>query len=279
MLTDVARFTNISKAMIKQLSRKKYAALLCETVEKYPYPTVTYDFVKGKEICHGSMYGVEKCIHDLLYSACLSDIKDGLSQILYWGYYNDPRWKNTRANNFNKIPNVNIKHKLKNFKTLARKIKDAKNNNQILPGKELLLKIKAIEIPQFTSGISFASKILMFLDPKNYPILDRKIANKIMNLCFSSCFPPMHGLKFESIKISSDSARAYETWACWCREIADDVNNILESTRDEIRAVDVERAFFTLANSKDPDAPEKMRMLLVRPKKSWFRLIVDMFRA
>ena len=83
-------------------------------------------------------------------------------------------------------------------------------------GRSDLLNIKKLQLRQF-SQISFVSKILMFLDPTRYPVLDLKIAKAFAK----SSFLPLQNLTFAtSIPITERNATAYDTWACWCREIA-----------------------------------------------------------
>ena len=262
------------KSMIKQLPLQEYAALLCETVERYNYPPVTYDFINKCEIRHENMHDVEKCIGNLLYSECLYDVKDGLAKILYWG---DKRFTN-RAQNFSNMPYSSIKNELMNLIELTKKIKKAKNNNQILSAKKLLLKINKISIPQFTSGVPFASKLLMFLDPEHYPILDSRIAKVYAN----SFFLPLNDLTFNpkngSIQIiKSNNADVYGEWAYWCQRIAKLINGLSEPSY-QIRAVDVERALFTLADSLTTEDCIRRVQILAGPKRSWFGLVASIFR-
>ena len=87
----------------------------------------------------------------------------------------------------------------------------------------------------------------MFLDPTRFPVLDLKIAKAFAN----GGFPPLAGLGFDpsGIRITRSNANAYEDWARWCREIAGLVNEDPASPRRDLRAVDVERALFTLADA------------------------------
>ena len=252
---------------MRKLPLKQYADLLCKTIGKYDFPPVTYDFAENKEICHGSMRDVEKCIHNLLCSGDTRKVKDGLSKVLYWGHANNKLLQTSSLKKFREAPDADeLKRKLDRFVRLARELA----RPSIVPSGGDLLKIKELGIPQF-GRVSFVSKVLMFLDPARYPVLDTTIANKVVNLCFSLCFPPLQGLKFESLKISLDSARAYDTWACWCREIASVVNNTPESPCLDVRAVDVERALFALADLKNIDEAKKAHALLAGPEGWTFK--------
>ena len=110
----------------------------------------------------------------------------------------------------------------------------------------------------------FISKILMFLDPVNYPVLDTKIAKAYAK---ERSFSPLENLIFTKSSIPIDNEKnkdAYNHWACWCREIARVVNKSPESPCNRFRAVDVERALFTLISSKETDKI-RARALLAGP--------------
>ena len=248
--------------IIPKLPLKQYAGLLCETVRDYDFPPVTYDFTENKEICHGSIRDVEKCIRDLLCSGDTRKVKDGLSMVLYWGYANDPRWKSTKPKKFWEIPCAELEDGLKGFVQLARELA----GSSIVPSAGYLLKTTDLGIPQF-GRVSFASKILMFLNPVYYPVLDTKIAKVYAN----SFFLPLQDLTYDpqketSIRITKHNATVYDTWACWCREIARVVNKSAESPCNHFRAVDVERALFTLANSNKVSAIPAAHALLAGPE-------------
>lgn len=246
--------------MIKQLKPKEYAALLCETIEDYKYPAVTYDFVKNKEICHGSMYGVEKYIGDLLRSQNTQEIEDGLANVLYWGYAKN----NTRDSKICKFRKANVlNNELSKFMKLIKNLITSTNNNGTISGGKFLLTIaKNKKIPQF--GISFTSKVLMFIDPIYYPVLDTKIAKRYAR---KSSFRPLEDLKIYNniITKTKKNEPVYNYWACWCREIAIMINASPQSTCNHFRAVDVERALFTLANSNKISASLAAESLLAGP--------------
>ena len=77
-------------------------------------------------------------------------------------------------------------------------------------------------------------------------------------------FLPPQNLTFTTggIRITERNATAYDTWAGWCRELATAVNEAPVSPCRGVRAVDVERALFTLADSQ---AMDKARVLLAGP--------------
>ena len=153
-----------------------------------------------------------------------------------------------RVSDFRKtIPDPEREPKLDQFAQLIRS------------GRSDLFNIKELQLRQF-SQISFISKILMVLDPTRSPVLDLKIAKAFAK----SSFLPLQNLTFAKagISITKRNATAYDTWACWCREIATVVNEAPVSPCRGVRAVDVERALFTLADSQ---ATDKARVLLDGP--------------
>ena len=218
---------------------------MCEAIRDYDFPAVTYDFTEEKELHHDSMLAVEQYIGALLRSKDLSAVKDGLSNVLYWGYAQQPGRRDFKVSDFRKtIPDPERYPKLDQFAQLIRS------------GRPDLVNIKKRQLCQF-SQISFVSKILMVLDPTRYPVLDLKIANAFAK----SSFLPLQNLTFAKggIRITERNATAYDTWACWCRDIATVVNEAPVSPCRGVRAVDVERALFTLADSQ---ATDKARVLL-----------------
>ena len=62
-----------------------YASALRAAIEKYRFPTVTYDFQEERELCHGDMVAVERYIQALLRARESEAVKEGLANVLYWG--------------------------------------------------------------------------------------------------------------------------------------------------------------------------------------------------
>ena len=190
------------------------------------------------------MRTVEEYIGGLLRSNKPQEVKNGLANVLYWGHAGGP-FRDSSVRNFIGTNPNELAPKLNRFVELAKELKGASNSGEAGAGRSDLLKIQKLKIPQFGDGMSFVSKILMFLDPERYPVLDRKIAKAYAN----SFFSPLQDLKLynTSIPISKENNVAvYDTWACWCRQIARVVKETPESPC-HVRAVDVERALFTLA--------------------------------
>ena len=118
------------------------------------------------------MLAVEQYIGTLLRSKDFSAVKDGLSNVLYWGYARQPI-RDFRVSDFRKtIPDPEREPKLDQFAQLMRSGRS-----------DLFQSIKKLQLRQF-SQISFVSKILMFLDPTRYPVLDLKIAKAFAKSSF-----------------------------------------------------------------------------------------------
>lgn len=224
-----------------------YASALRAAIEQYRFPTVTYDFREGRELCHGDMAAVEMYIGKRLRAGKSEAAKEGLANVLYWGYANSPRLRDHRVERFRS--NVT-----------ERGINDfiAVTGPKKTPG---LLDIKQIGLPEF-SGLSFVSKIMMFLDPSRCPVLDLKIAKAFSQ---SDNFLPLKNLVFHdnTIPITVHNESVYGEWASWCRETAASVNAESGSSGNSVRAVDVERAVFALADACDKT---EAWMLLRRPQ-------------
>ena len=80
---------------MQRLPLDEYAALLRKAVGDYDFPAVTCEFEPGGDrivgtSCRGSMLIVEKHIGNLLRSPSRRRVKDGLSNVLYWGWANTP---------------------------------------------------------------------------------------------------------------------------------------------------------------------------------------------
>ena len=154
-------------------------------------------------------------------SSDISQIKDGLSNVLFWGYYRIG-YKETRLKNFR--DNVSP-FQLQTFKALLE-------NNILNP-----INIKKIGMPQF-SGFSFISKILMFVNPLQYVVLDKKIMELRDIKNQDNPLSNIHYNQGDSgIRISQASQKHYFEWCELCNFIAGQMD-------DDIIIVDVERGFF-----------------------------------
>lgn len=197
-------------------------------VDKYDYPCKGFDFIENTEITFTNYRDLELYIKNLLMSHDKNNIKNGLANVLYWGHYR-VGYRDVRVDRFfDKIKSMH----LQGFQTLIR---SEKLNS---------IEIKRLGMPEF-SGLAFISKVNMFLDPRKYVTLDKKIMqlrdetnsrNPLSNIAFSE--------NDTSIRISENSQFQYHQWCKICKFIAN------EYFEDKI-AADVERGFFKLVENNE----------------------------
>ena len=227
--------SGVVEVVIQQYPIDEYSEVLCAAVEAYDYPAVTYNFERGVNTCtdlirrvvHQDMSQVEDKIRSQLLSRNSIEVKNGLSNVLYWGHDTHRRIQVVHVRKFReKI--YDPKRQLQAFHWTVHSSHNAKS----LIGE-------IIALPQFS--VSMGSKVAMFIDSDKYPVLDSRI---------------------EEIARIESSIQAYEKWASWCHEIAQKVNSCPNSSSKDLRAVDVERAIYHLADSDKCEA----RLLLLGPK-------------
>jgi len=211
------------------LSHTQQSALV-DAMRRYDFPCVTYDFVNRREKTHDSMRGVETEIRGQLLANRTDGVRDGLANILYWGYarigYRD--------------------HRVKQFQEQV-------TDQQLVEASSLLSRlrgpgvcdIKRVGLPQF-SGLSFVSKVRMFLDPCNYVVLDQKLV-KLREQPIRTIFCDLtFARRATSIPINKANEEVYERWCQLCRRIA---SQCLQMSRSG--AVDVERGIFQMVASNN----------------------------
>lgn len=201
---------------------------LIGAIRAYDYPPITYDFSEGRERVFPSMIDLEHFLKDLLLSGDVRLLKDGLSGILFWGYYR-------------------VDYRDRRVKTFRDQVCDVhlQNASEIFPTLEGtgLMPLKRISLPQF-SKMAFITKLRTFLDPDHYCVLDKKIA---------SLAPLAIRLKREKtyIPITAHNERAYRWWVDSCLALG-------SRLQIKVRPVDVERGFFQLVNDKQVHLAEKL---------------------
>ena len=201
---------------------KQQIQILADAINNYDFPKITYDFQNEKEVSHPSMRQLETSIRDKLTSGDIVDVEDGLSNVLYWGYYRIG-YRDERVHRFrSKVDKQQLIHASEVFKNLSG------------PG---IRRIKNFNLPEF-SGISFISKVRMFLDPHQYAILDQKL----MKL---SKFEPVTLFRYikssTSIPCTINNERQYQNWCNLCRKTTE-----LYFQEQGFIAVDIERGIFHL---------------------------------
>ena len=198
--------------------------MINESIRDYSFPCVCYDFEKDREINLTDMKEVENIIRGDLLSGKRSSVKNGLSNVLYWGF-SKVGYRNKRVERFRQEV---TKGQLHEAASCFKSIKG-----------DALRKILKIKMPQF-SGMSFISKVRMFLDPEKYVILDQQIL-KMNNESYPTVLKDIKfSAKETQIRVSEANCRIYQNWCDKCRHIS---TNYFECA---YRAVDIERGFFTL---------------------------------
>ena len=197
---------------------------LREAIEDYAFPAVYYDFLNDQEVLANGMAEVERVIGFQLRSGSIQAVKDGLANILYWGFarigYRDRRVNNLRGNATDR--------QLENFQELV-------SDGRVPTMNE----VRVLRIPEY-SGMSFLSKILMFLDPSSFCVLDRQIARLRTHNSPKALNALSFGPRETQIRITTQNEQTYDSWRNECRAIS--VNYF----QHRYRVVDIERGFFNL---------------------------------
>jgi hypothetical protein len=198
---------------------------LARAIRSYSYPCVVYDFRLGQEIQLQGMVEVERFIQDLLMSTDIEKVKDGLSNILFWGYYRSPGRRNHRVQNFRTRAEP---HQLARAVTLFASLRGC-----------AIRDLKRLDLPQF-SHMSFLSKLRMFLDPSEFCVIDR-------NLCKIPAIARRFSVYPTYIPATEQNEESYSWWVKICGKASDAIE-IAEHT--SVRPVDAERGFFQLVDDK-----------------------------
>ncbi|WP_107879609.1 hypothetical protein [Neisseria animaloris] len=204
-------------------------------IKNYSFPAAYYDFSKNKELIGLNMNDVELRISSQLRSANIQEIKFGLANILFWGYAQQSGIRDIRIKKFNDQIN---NEKLNQFKYLVE--------NKRVP---TIIEIHNLALPQLSGGMSFATKVLTFLDLDKHCILDNQILKMKQSTSIQS--KALNEIKKSDketlIRISAHNANCYEKWCRECQEIS------TKYFGGEFRPVDVERGFFNLIQQKKID--------------------------
>ena len=178
------------------------------------------------------MRQLESSIREDLISGDPFRVKDGLSSVLYWGYYRFG-YRGKRVNNFrNKITEQGL--------ALAAQ------TLQSLSGAGLQT-LKELGLPQF-SKVTFLSKVRMFLAPQHYVVLDKGLVEGLKNTEPVTLFQKV---KVDtSIPVTPENELLYQRWCNLCEEA---VKKYFQG--QDFLAVDVERGIWHLVkNSQHKEA-------------------------
>jgi hypothetical protein len=195
--------------------------ILNAAISAYDYPRALYDFPHEREQLFARISDLDAAITALLHSRDPHAVKDGLSNILYWGHYRTP-YRDRRVRLFRQ--HVTTEHLQRAISTFAG-----------LTGAGLC-NLKALRLPEF-SNMAFLSKLRTFLNPDDYCVLDQKISTiTILN----------DRLKRQPtyIPVTAYNQRVYQEWVTICTRLAEQLNE--QPTPQCFRPVDVERGLFQL---------------------------------
>ena len=199
--------------------------LLTEAINAYNFPAeYCEDFgaenlvpAQAADIRH-----IEAVILEQLKADNKNTVKDGLSNVLYWGYaragYRDHRVITFR----DQVEDAHIEA----FQQLLRD----KDSN--LTARQ----VADLQMPQF-SGMSFVSKVLMFLDPENNCVLDLQIAQLRQDAPEERALSDLK-VYLTRIPITNHNSDVYNKWKDECSGIGRYLG--------DLRAVDIERGLFHL---------------------------------
>jgi hypothetical protein len=196
---------------------------LRNAIERYEFPSDYFDFIGYARECLANTKAVEIRIRRDLTSGEPECVKNGLSNVLYWGYAR-MGIRDTRVQRFRTKVNI---AQLECASDLFRR--------SDFPS---VVEIKKLRLPEF-SGLSFVSKVRMFLDPDKSATLDWQIM-RIHKRCPKTLLAGLRIGKSTKIPITERNSEVYESW---CRRMA---NISSEHFEGRFRAVDVERGFFQL---------------------------------
>lgn len=199
-------------------------ASLQAAITHYGFPAVYFDFTVQRPVAAANMAAVEAHIHGQLTSANAQSVLHGLANVLYWGYA-QIGYRDVRVNNF--LAGATNAHAAV-FQNLTA--------GRVVP---TLRQIQDIHMPQF-SGISFISKILAFLDPSNYCVLDQQLARLANGHGVRALNQLTQG---QQIRVSANNQIAYDSWRQECAEIS------ATYFGGAYRVIDVERGFFHLVQT------------------------------
>lgn len=195
---------------------------LKKAIRHYNFPLHTYDFQKGKPVLHRTIEDLLTHIRKMLLSNNPFEVRDGLSNIIYWGMGRDGRRDMKVANFRHATIGWNFMECILLFQTITG---------------SSLREIKKLGLPHF-SNMSYVSKIRMILDPELYVVLDLKISK----LRYSHTPTIISNIKQYPtyLPITLDNERVYQIFCSTCQVVAAAIGD------DGFKASDIERGIFQL---------------------------------
>lgn len=222
-------------AFAPALNREPSLLALAAAINSYAYPSIVYDFESKREITFTGMREVECFIGEQLTSSDPEVVRDGLSNVLFWGYYRSPGRRDDRVKRFR-------------AGVTPRQLRLTVDVFSSLQGCAIC-DLKRLKLPQFTN-LSFLSKLRTFLAPSSYCVIDLKLLT-IPTL--SQRFKVYRALKPTSIPATHSNEESYFWWVSQCRTAAR-----LVRLSEQVRPVDAERGFFQMVDSGKTDLADAL---------------------
>jgi hypothetical protein len=215
------------------VSGESDASTLLQAISDFSFPTCVFDFSYGVERVLPSMSAVETVIHDDLRSEDRNRVRDGLANIVYWGWAR-AGFRNARVQRLReRVSDDQLDAAIEAFRTLQ--------------GVGLTT-LKRLRLPEF-SNLSFLSKLRTFLDPHTFCVIDLKLC-KINSVRDQF---ERRTRKTRYLPVNRVNVRSYEWWVDLCRRVAQALSNA-----ENLRAVDVERGFFQLVDTGRVDVADRL---------------------
>jgi hypothetical protein len=195
---------------------------LSTAIARYAFPRAYFDYTANAPVTGLTMPQVEARIRNDLLAGTVSQTKDGLSNVLYWGFAQMGGLAPIRVARFRS-------------QVSQQQLQAASHLLRATP-RPALYPFARLGLPQF-SGVSFVSKVRMFLDPTGSAALDSQIM-KIHSLRPTTVLAAVRTYKTR-IPVSAANSAAYEAWC-------DRLDCIRTTYMPTVRVVDIERGLFHL---------------------------------
>jgi hypothetical protein len=204
--------------------------VLEQAVLNYQFPLDYYDFTLAPTAnprVAVNVQELESVIAAQLSSCIPGAVEEGLANVIYWGNAS-AGYRDDRFNRF--LKTIKPFHPYADFRSLHSS------------GTLSLRSIKKLGYPAY-SGISFVSKVLMFIDPLNFCVLDLQISK--LAVPGRSVPRALDTLRVypTSIPITVHNEKVYDLWREECRNISGTYY------AGKYRVADIERGFFELIRS------------------------------
>lgn len=195
----------------------------------------------------------------LLQSLDDEDLIQGLISVLFWGFISDPKGGLRPERALSRAKCILYGRQGARPQDQPQIVGYLKRSRELLSQmhiSEALLTAMKIKF----LGMSFASKVLTFMDPEKASIYDSVISVRLKKDSDEEMRNLFVDTKNSSGRDRAEQGKIYAEWCTWCSKRADELNSDgsrwcdWDSSEHIWRAVDVERAFFALGRNRDRSA-------------------------